>query len=123
MTAPVPQVGPPPPRPPPPSGGGEGGGGDTSTKTPATPPPRPPPPLWGRVRVGGRHINENSRDPPTPALPHKGGGRKTARRGSSGRCRCVGSCGACPGCAARCARRRLDDHARAAGLEGVAARP
>ncbi len=29
-----------------------------------------PPPLWGRVGVGGKH------SPPTPTLPHKGGGRR-----------------------------------------------
>src|SRR6516165_6846803 len=32
-----------------------------------------PPPLWGRVGVGGRL------SPPTPTLPHKGGGGKTIR--------------------------------------------
>jgi 4-amino-4-deoxy-L-arabinose transferase-like glycosyltransferase len=35
-----------------------------------------PPPLWGRVRVGGKESTPASSLPPTPALPHKGGGRK-----------------------------------------------
>src|SRR5437868_6636211 len=34
----------------------------------------PPLPLWGRVGVGGR--DWAPLPPPTPALPHKGGGRK-----------------------------------------------
>lgn len=34
-----------------------------------------PPPPWGRVREGGASVRELV--PPTPALPHKGGGSKT----------------------------------------------
>ena len=46
-----------------------------------------PPPLWGRVREGGRAaLSEQGADPfsdspvrpPTPTLPHKGGGRRGA---------------------------------------------
>src|SRR5262249_36420204 len=39
-----------------------------------------PPPLRGRVRVGGKEHSgcRRSFPPPTPALPHKGGGRKIA---------------------------------------------
>ncbi len=37
-----------------------------------------PPPLWGRVGVGGR------RSPPTPTLPHKGGGIKESAPGALG---------------------------------------
>jgi hypothetical protein len=36
-----------------------------------------PPPLWGRVRVGGTASSNRVLGPPTPTLPHKGGGRKT----------------------------------------------
>src|SRR5690606_30259524 len=40
-----------------------------------------PPPLWGRVGVGGarppgREEAPRGRVPPTPTLPHKGGGRE-----------------------------------------------
>jgi hypothetical protein len=34
-----------------------------------------PPPLWGRVRVGGTAFRNRVLVPPTPTLPHKGGGR------------------------------------------------
>src|SRR5689334_7853723 len=39
----------------------------------------PPPPLWGRAGVGGSSASDiSSGSPPSPTLPHKGGGRVVA---------------------------------------------
>jgi hypothetical protein len=42
-----------------------------------------PPPSWGRVRVGGTTFSNRVLVPPTPTLPHKGGGRNPHTVGRS----------------------------------------
>jgi hypothetical protein len=38
-----------------------------------------PSPLWGGVRGGGLDISARAELPPSPTLPHKGGGSKPRR--------------------------------------------